>query len=281
MLLLIVTWAASADAVFTPGRVVFSVGAPEPQKDVDAGGASVAVALPDGGAVLIAPEGGRGLVAARIRSNGSLQRRFGREGVARVRLPLPAATLTTPPGRAFTPLQVLAQADGRLVVVGTGFARTRFELPQMILLRLTADGALDRSFGQGGIAQPGVEASCGGLCHPASIQADGAIVVTGNTGGLLSPPKGPGTPANFQWVVARLTAVGALDASFGQNGLVAIPSARGMQNGGFGAALLGDGRIVALGRETSAPLLIRLLPTGAPDPSFHGGVPASLPVRSR
>jgi hypothetical protein len=58
MLLLIVTCAASADTAFTPGRVVFSVGAPEPQKNVDAGGASVAVALPDGGAVLIAPEGG-------------------------------------------------------------------------------------------------------------------------------------------------------------------------------------------------------------------------------
>ena len=278
VLLLIVTCAVPADAAMAPGRVVFSIGAPEPQKNVDAAGASAAVALPDGGALLIAPEAGRSLVAARIRSDGSLQRRFGRDGVAHVRLPLPAAPPSGPPGRPFTPLQALVAPDGGLVIVGMGTARTRLELPQMLLVRLTADGALDRTFGQDGVAQPGIEASCGGLCHVGSIQADGAIVVTGNTGGLLAPPTGPDAPANFQWVVARLTPAGALDPSFGTNGIVAIPSVPGMQNGGFGASLLDDGRIVALGREPRSPLLTRLLPTGAPDPSFHGGVPAPLPI---
>jgi uncharacterized delta-60 repeat protein len=278
LLLLIVTGAVPAEAAMAPGRVVFSVGAPEPQKNVDAAGASAAVALPDGGALLIAPDAGRRLVAARIRSDGSLQRGFGRDGIAHVRLPLRDPPASGPPGRPFTPLQALAQPDGRLIVVGMGLARTRLELPQMILVRLRADGALDRTFGQDGVAQPGLQASCGGFCHPGSIQADGSIVVTGNTGGLLAPPTGPDAPANFQWVVARLTPAGALDPSFGPNGLVAIPSVPGMQNGGFGAALLGDGRIVALGRETSSPLLTRLLPTGAPDPSFHGGVPAPLPI---
>jgi uncharacterized delta-60 repeat protein len=152
------------------------------------------------------------------------------------------------------------------------------ELPQLIVVRLTANGALDRTFGRGGATQPGLEASCGDFCHPAAMQADGAIVVTGNTGRVLSVPTGPDTPANFEWVVARLTPGGALDPSFGQNGIVAPHNVPGQQNGGFATALLGDGRIVTLGRDTSTPLLTRLLPSGAPDPSFHGGDPAQVPV---
>src|SRR4051794_981351 len=73
---------APAVAAGAPGRVVVAVAATGPQPNVDsAGGASVAVALPDGGAVLAAREGPRELVLLRIRASGALVASFGRAGV--------------------------------------------------------------------------------------------------------------------------------------------------------------------------------------------------------
>jgi len=277
--LVVLVVAAPAGAAVAPGRVTFSVGAPEPQRNVDAGGASAAVALPDGGAVLIAPEFGRGFVAARLRADGSLEPSFGSGGVAHVAVPMPAVNPTGLQG-PFTPLQVLRQADGKLLAVGSGPPRTKYELGQALLVRLTADGALDMTFGEGGVARPAFQASCGGLCQPASLQADGSIVVAGSTGSV-SPvvERDPNAPATFQWIVARLTAAGGLDPGFGRGGVVEVPSAVGRGAAGFATAVLGDGRIVAFGRDANVPLLARLLPSGALDGSFHGGVPVALPIR--
>jgi uncharacterized delta-60 repeat protein len=266
-------------AAGAPGRVVFAVKPPGPQPNVDsAGGASAAVALPDGGAVLVARDADRGLVVARIRANGALDSSFGRAGIARVTLPAAATPDPAPRtfGVPFGLLQLLRAPDGRLIVVGMGAARTNLELPQVILARLTANGELDTTFGQGGVARPGLQASCGS-CRPAAIQPDGSIVVSGNTGST-SPPTGPDAPAFFAWNVARLTPRGDLDPRFGQGGIAAVGSVPGRNTGGYATALIADGRIVSLGREESGPQLARLLPTGVLDPSFHGGARVPLPV---
>ena len=132
--------------------------------------------------------------------------------------------------------------------------------------------------GQGGVVEQGVQATCGGLCRPASIQADGAIVVTGASGNGGATRRARGVRRLRHDRGARPAPVGALDSSFGLGGVVEVPTGRGLNVGGFGVALLGDGRIVVLGREPSAPLLTRLLPYGALDPTFHGGVPVGLPI---
>lgn len=269
----------AAVAVGDPGRAVLTVSAAGPQPTVDAAaGAAAAVALPDGGAVLLAQEGERGLVVARIRADGALASGFGRGGVAHVALP-EGATPSLPPraiGRAFSVLQLLRAPDGRLLVIGMGTSRTPLELPQLVVVALTSSGMLDTTFGDHGVARPGLQASCG-VCRPAALQPDGSIVLSGNLGST-SPPTGPDTPAFFEWYVARLTPRGDADASFGQGGFAAVGRPPGRNVGGYATSLLPDGRIVALGRDDTGPQLTRLLPSGAADPSFHAAAPVALPV---
>ena len=82
-----------------------------------------------------------------------------------------AANPTGSPG-PFMPSQVLRQPDGRLLVVGSGVARSNLELPDLVVVRMTPEGALDPTFGERGVVRPGLQASCGGLCQPASLQPD-------------------------------------------------------------------------------------------------------------
>lgn len=272
--------ASPAGAAVAPGRVWLDTGQRLPAPNVDAAGASAVVGLPDGGAVLMASERGRGVVAAQIRRDGSLDPAFGTRGVARVAVPTLPASEPRQIALPFGLLDVLRRPDGRLLLVGSGTARSRYELPRLVLVQLLADGSLDKAFGQGGIAVPGVQASCGGRCRLAALAPGGGIVVGGNTGSVdPSIEHDPNAPASFQWVVARLAPSGAPDASFGNGGLVPIPGALGRNAGATATALLPDGRIVAYGRGPVVPWLTRLLPDGTPDPSFHGGSPVLPPMR--
>src|SRR5215216_5096453 len=65
---------AAGPAGADTGRVAFSVGLPSPADNVDVTGATAAVARPDGGAILVGDEPGRGIVAAAIDADGALAR---------------------------------------------------------------------------------------------------------------------------------------------------------------------------------------------------------------
>ena len=170
---LVVVCARPSMAAVAPGRVVFSVGALRSSGTFqDTGGAWRAVALPDGGAVLVAPDP-MGLVAARIGADGSLDASFGTGGVTHVAVP-PVAGLPVSDTSSFEPVQVLRLLDGRLVVVGQDSPTAVTQLPSAVVLRLTASGVLDPTFGDGGIARP--ELAVGAL---AALQPDGAVVVSG------------------------------------------------------------------------------------------------------
>ena len=132
--------AAPAAAAVAPGHVAFSVATKIPESNVDAGGAAAAVALPDGGAVMLAYDRtSRDVTVVRTRVDGALEPSFGRGGIARVALPADVSSLA----------QILRQADGRLIVVGAS-RPAQIELPNLVIARLTADGALDPSFGNAG-----------------------------------------------------------------------------------------------------------------------------------
>jgi uncharacterized delta-60 repeat protein len=73
---------------------------------------------------------------------------------------------------------------------------------------------------------------------------------------------------------ARLNADGALDPSFGAGGVLTIEVPGGAQI--FDLAVQDDGKIVAVGSgqprfSADCPMLVRLTPSGALDPSFAGG----------
>ena len=260
---------ALAAGSHAPGRVVFPVDGGVISRNVDGGGAGQAVALPDGSAVLVGSKAlVRGFYAAKIGPGGALDPSYGTAGVAHVA-----------PSQMFGPVQVLVQPDGKVLVIGFGAARSRFELGQLLVARLNPDGTLDTTYGSGGIAQPGIELGCA-ACGNAALQPDGALVVAGATG-QNSPDivTNPNAPPDFHWVVARLTPSGGLDPAFGSGGIATIPSGSSI---GFNVALLPDGRIVTEAQSGSisntSMLLSRLTPAGTTDPTFNGGNPVTLPL---
>jgi uncharacterized delta-60 repeat protein len=146
---------------------------------------------------------------------------------------------------------VVAQRDGKLLV-GRGNER------DLSVVRLGTDGALDTSFGVGGVASLGVPNQ---TIDTAAIveQADGNVIVVGT--------------ANNDLAVARFLTDGRVDTSFGSNGLTLAS---------FGLAMLAttvvqqdDGKLVIGGAVLSGmrrdAFLTRFDTAGAVDASFGVG----------
>ncbi len=250
--------AVPAAAAVAPGRVAFSVATKVPVSNVDAAGAGAAVALPDGGAVMLAFARSTGLTAVQLRPDGSPDPSFGTRGIARLAVPVSFSGSQ----------QLLRRPDGRLLAVGTRAAATPFEPPRFTIVGLTERGALDPSFGTGGVAELELQASCGSDCGFAALAPDGSIVITGSVGrgGALGAGR-------FRWIVVRLTPAGVLDPSFG------VPVIGGSTHPSSGSATVvrPSGQVVVLGTDAGVPQLVGLTANGAPDPSFHGGVPLTVP----
>ena len=158
---------------------------------------------------------------------------------------------------------VAVQADGR--IVAAGFAHTNDSIvSDFALTRYDANGALDSTFGTGGL----VRTDFGGRFDDAlalAVQADGRIVVAGNSSDA--------TGADM--AVARYNSDGTLDPSFDGDGqavvdLVGESSARAV-------AVQPDGKLVLAGWATRSVdptccasdfALVRLTSDGAVDSSF-------------
>ncbi len=255
--------ARQAAAEVAPGLVTVPVRPVGVHDGIDPFGLSVGAALPDGRVVLAGVDPGKGLVLAQLRADGSLDPAFGDRGVAHLSLPI------GPPFVGPEPLQLLRLADGRLVIAVEGETRDLFELRQLLVARLTPDGRPDASFGEGGVARPGVQAGCGGGCAPMALHPDGSIALAGATG------SAPAAQSQFRWVVARITPSGALDPSFGSGGVAEVPGANGV---GYAAAVLPGGAVASIGQVAGGAKLTRLTATGQPDPAFHAGAPVDLPA---
>jgi uncharacterized delta-60 repeat protein len=260
--------AAPAAAEVAPGRVVFPLTGTARLPSVDPFALEVGVAHPDGRTTMMGSERGKGVVLAQLRPDGTLDPSFGTAGIAHVPVPFGSGYM------APRPLQVLRQADGRLVLVVAGSSNSKYELPQLRFVRVLSDGRLDSTFGNGGIATPGIQGSCDN-CSPAALQPDGSIVFTGNTGQVPATIEhDPTVKPDFHWVVARLTPSGALDQGFGQQGVVTLPGAGGTGNA---VTVLPGGAIGVLGRDNTGPKVARVTALGGLDPAFNGGAPESVP----
>ena len=143
-----------------------------------------------------------------------------------------------------------AQQDGKIVVVEGG--------PDFSVVRLKADGSLDKGFGKGGR----VTTVAAGAAQAVAVQGDGKIVAGG--AGLF----------------ARYNPDGSLDSSFGSGGKVATasgPSPVRLDD----LLVQADGRILAAGAAKAGCSLERLNANGSPDEAFdqlyastHGGLSA-------
>ncbi|HEY5196561.1 MAG TPA: delta-60 repeat domain-containing protein [Solirubrobacteraceae bacterium] len=252
-----------------PGRVAFSVdGGVVDGQDNAGGGGDPAVALPDGGAVaLYGGELGHSDLV-QIKADGTLDPAFGAGGIEPVPVNLPD----------FGAGQILRQPDGRLVVVGGQQSSNAVPFPHVVLVRLNPDGSLDPSFGAGGVDVTPIQLSCD--CSTVGLRPTGGFVVGGATTQQAGPNVGNVKTQITQWTLAGLTSSGALDPSFGQAGLVTLA---GNRASGLDVRVLPDGDTVTTGDATlsatrSQGELARLLPSGAPDPSFDGGTLEALPT---
>jgi uncharacterized delta-60 repeat protein len=166
------------------------------------GGDNSGMALQADGKIVMV--GGRFIdfVLARFNTDGSLDTSFGAGGKVTTDI---AGGFAQERARA-----VAIQRDGKIVVAG------ETSLPSgdlaVALARYNADGTLDEKFGAGGkvFNAPTVK----GRAFDVAIQADGGIVIVGDA------PIPNATQDFGDFLVARYTAGGILDATFGINGQV-------------------------------------------------------------
>ena len=136
----------------------------------------------------------------------------------------------------FTPSMEFAydlaiQADGKIVAVGN--ARRRFAL-----VRYTADGTLDSTFGGDGKVRTNFTTETD-HAEGVAIQANGKIVAVGVARSVFSN-------SDSRFAVARYNADGTLDATFGGDGKVTT-SFRDGDDHAQGVAIQANGKIVAVG----------------------------------
>jgi len=171
----------------------------------------------------------------RLLADGSLDPDFGAGGVA----------ADAPVAMRFQ--RVVLQSDGAIVV--TGGAGSTLANRDLAVARYAATGALDTSFGTGGVVVTDVSSGTSSVDHVA-LQSDGKII-------------GYGRPHT----VARWDAAGVLDASFGTGGIVDV----GTANEGGLVVQPDDAIVVTYGSGVAGGGTTRLLADGALDPSFGTG----------
>jgi len=176
------------------------------------------------------------------------------------------------------PSDAVLDPSGNLVVSLTGNPGFTFEVA-----RFRPDGSLDPSFGRGGIAQATPPQNNGVTPNVVSdsvaLGPGGEIIV----GGHLPAPSG-----SDQFGVARFTASGTPDPSFGQGGVVETQVLSAGQSSVFEPAsavlVQPDGKILAGGSAlgggyrgaSTSGAVVRYLSNGSLDPSFgKGGIAVS------
>jgi uncharacterized delta-60 repeat protein len=151
---------------------------------------------------------------------------------------------------------ITIQPDGKLVTAGSapGSGTNYFDFS---VSRYLANGQRDLAFGSGGTVVTDLTGQKD-TAEVVVVQPDGKIVVAG-TGW-----NGP----NFDFIVARYTASGALDPTFGVGGKAVLDMGPGSYNEIWDMALQADGKIVLSGNIDSVSAVARLNPDGTLDTTF-------------
>lgn len=210
---------------------------------------------------------GGDVVLARYLPDGSTDPGFGSGG----------RVVTDVAGRQDRAVAAVAQPDGRIVVAGTTRGGTADS--DLLVLRYEPDGALDATFGTGGVVRLDL-AGPFDQGYDLALAPGGRIVVAGSSGAAPGVGAVPG-----DGVLVALDAAGALDPAFGVGGVARV-------NPALRASLLylerlAGGELLALGSGTNDGLsgsqfFARFTAAGALDAGFGGGdgvlPPAAGPV---
>jgi uncharacterized delta-60 repeat protein len=253
--------AVAAPAQARPGDLDRSFGMGDGTVTTDFAGSGLARALVVQGRKLVAAgvafssETGDDFALARFNANGGLDGSFGTGGKV--------TTDITPSGSPDEVNALIQQADGRLVAAGVTLGPVgTFDFA---LARYSPDGALDPSFGTGGIVSTDI-AGNPDYARALVQQVDGKLVAAGRTDTLTGTDFG----------LARYNPDGTLDASFGTGGVVTTDIASNNIDEARALVRQTDGRLVAAGFAVGPAgtfdfALARYNPDGALDPSFGTG----------
>ena len=143
---------------------------------------------------------------------------------------------------------LLVQPDGRIVAAGTSGPQGAHPLgSSFALARFNPDGSLDDSFGSLGRVRTDFDGPAYSDDHAYALigRPDGTIVAGGTATTYPNPPQGSG-----DFALARYTATGSLDTSFGGDGKVTTDF--GADDVGLGLAAQPDGKLVAAGYRSTA-----------------------------
>ena len=223
---------------------------------------------PDGSLVVVGAAMNHGqvfgeIVLARVLADASLDLNFGDNGMAVV--PLPADELANARASA-----VRVDSEGRIVIAGYADNLQPRMGPNtdMLAVRLLVDGSVDPSFGNDGIRTVNFDAGNGDhdFALGLALHGDGSMLLAGTA---FTTDNG------LDIAVAKLTASGVPDPSFGDNGRVlhGLDPGSGSNETGIGVTVDPLGRIYIAGRAPAGPdnddaAVLRLLRNGAIDTSF-------------
>ncbi len=183
---------------------------------------------------------GTRVALARYNTNGSLDTTFGTSGTTLLDVKVAIGSSQYD----FSPAAGVLEADGSIMLVGSAGG-------QVALAHFTANGALDTSFGSGGVVTTSVGGSAG--ASSVAVQPDGEIVVAGFSDTNL--------------LVIRYNANGTLDPTFGEGqGYVTLANASAR-----GLLVQTNGQIVVAGTSGGADLVARYNADGTPDTAFGTG----------
>ena len=215
----------------------------------------------------------RDLAAIRLNADGSRDRSFGTDGVATIGAVFNEGGQTI--NAVENPRQGIVQPDGKIVLGGYSQING---LERPLLARFNSNGTPDASFG-GNAGPAGIATAFpngqNGTAEVYELGLQGTSYVT----------TGYGTPTPLQslpdLISMRFTSTGALDTSYGTNGIFRYDG-QGQGDRGRDMTLLPDGRIFMAGATETLitggtlatnALAVMLKPNGTLDTSFgKGGV---------
>lgn len=171
-------------------------------------------------------------------------------------------------GRAFA---VAIDGNDRIVVAGDTPKAGNTDFGDFIAARFSANGVIDSSFGQAGIAVTDI----GGVtneAHGLQVLSDNSLLVSGFAPQVVSNTNGTTTVSTPVTAVVRYKENGTLEGTFGSGGRVQLNG----DDVGRDLAVQSDGRIVLVGSIETLPFpatkkefaLMRLLANGTVDGSF-------------
>ncbi len=196
---------------------------------------------------------GTRVALALYKSNGGLDTTFGTSG--KTLLDVKVAIGGT--SYDFTPAAGIMEADGSILMAGSAGG-------QVELAHFTANGALDTSFGTGGVVTTAVGTSA--AARSIALQPDGVIVVAGYSN----------TSTSLDFLVARYSTGGTLDTTFGGLGYVTTNMGTDSANG---LVIQPNGQIMVVGQSSSSFTALRFNADGSLDSGFgtSGIVTTAIP----